>query len=54
MELLWKIVTYLLANRAFRSTRELAQAADTALSKIKKAPHLLHGFLAGSGLPLLE
>lgn len=47
--LLWKIVKDLLANRAFRSIRELAEAADAALSKIKQAPHLLRGFLAGTG-----
>ncbi|MGY4966946.1 transposase, partial [Streptomyces sp. 900105245] len=54
VELLWKIVKDLLANRAFRSIRELAEAADAALSKIKQAPHLLRGFLAGTGLVLLE
>jgi putative transposase len=54
VELLWKIVEDLLANRAFRSIHELAEAADAALRKIKQAPHLLHGFLAGTGLALLE
>lgn len=54
VELLWKIVKDLLANRAFRSIRELAEAAEVALSKIKKTPHLLRGFLAGTGLALLE
>jgi transposase len=54
VELLWKIVKDLLANRAFRSIRELAEAAEAALSKIKKAPHLLRGFLAGTKLALLE
>ncbi|WP_406410643.1 transposase [Streptomyces sp. NBC_01614] len=54
VELLWKIVKDLLANRAFRSIRELAEAAEAALRKIKKAPHLLRGFLAGTGLALLE
>jgi hypothetical protein len=50
VELLWKIVKDALANRAFRSIHELTEAADAALAKIKHAPHLLHGFLAGTGL----
>ncbi|WP_052069171.1 IS630 family transposase [Streptacidiphilus albus] len=54
VELLWKIVKDLLANRAFRSIHELAEAADAALSKIKHSPHLLHGFFTGTGLALLE
>lgn len=52
VELLWKIVKDALANRAFRSIHELAEAADAALSKIKHAPNLLHGFLAGTGLKI--
>ncbi|MFB6906318.1 IS630 family transposase [Streptomyces bacillaris] len=54
VELLWKIVKDLLANRAFRSIRELAEVVDAALGKIKNEPHLLHGFLAGTRLALLE
>lgn len=54
VELLWKIVKGVLANRAFRSIRELTEAADAALSKIKKAPYLLRGFLTGTGQALLQ
>ncbi|WP_042437180.1 IS630 family transposase [Streptacidiphilus albus] len=54
VELLWKIVKDRIANRAFRSIQELADADDAALSTIKKNATLLIGFLAGTRLPLPE
>ena len=54
VELLWKIVKDKIANRAFRSIQELADADDAALSTIKKSVSLLTGFLAGTLLELPE
>ena len=53
VELRWKIVKDQLANRAFRSIHELADAAGEALSNVKHSTSLLSGFLAGTRLPLL-
>lgn len=50
VELLWKIVKDEIANRAFRSITELGDAIATALSKARKRPDLLDGFLRGTGL----
>jgi hypothetical protein len=54
VELLWKNVKDLLANRAFRSIHELADTAEAALGSVKHATHLFVGFLAGTGLALPE
>ena len=54
VELLWKIVKDKVANRAFRSIQELADADAAALSTIKKSISLLIGFLAGTRLELPE
>lgn len=54
VELLWKIVKDKIANRAFRSIQELADADAAALSTIKKSVSLLIGFLAGTRLELPE
>jgi transposase len=54
VELLWKVVKETIANRAFRSILELADADAAALSAIKKSVSLLTGFLAGTRLEMPE